>query len=136
YYGQKPPSEKFPQPLLKEQGTRAAGFAIGPMFDWYFILQAICSVIAVLTAIGWTMSGHSRGVHRVRAVVLVLALVTVAAGWWMERKVSDLRVTRDDATDNLLTNANPTDDDVKETEQARATFGMWHGISVLINLGT
>jgi acyl-phosphate glycerol 3-phosphate acyltransferase len=135
-YEKPPPSQKFPDPLRKEQGTRAAGYVIGPMFDWYFILQAACAVIAVLTAVGWTMSGHSCKLHRLRAVVLVLALATVAAGWWMERKVSELRVDRDGATDSLLAKSKPTDDDVKATEQARATFGMWHGFSLLLNLGT
>ncbi len=136
YYENDLQSEKFPKPFRKEQGTRAAGFAISPMFDWYFILQAACAVIAALTALGWTMSGYSRGVHRLRAAVLLIALVGAGAGWWLGHRVSDLRAERDDATDSLLTTANPTADDIKTAEQARATFGGWHGISVLINLAT
>jgi outer membrane protein assembly factor BamB len=55
-YAGNPPSPKFPDPLRKEQGTRAAGHAISPLFDWYFIIQAVCAVVALVTALGWSSS--------------------------------------------------------------------------------
>ena len=56
------PETWFPRPVLygkktelvdgpKEQGTRAAGYAIGPMFVWYFALQGVCGFIALATAL-------------------------------------------------------------------------------------
>ncbi len=129
-----PPSEKMPKPLRKEQGTRAAGFAISPMFDWYFILQAGCAGVALVTALGW--SRWLGRVHGIRTIVLIAAVVTVAVGWWMEWKVSDLRVDRNEATDRLLVATTPSDQLVAEAERARSTFGAWHGISVLVNLVT
>ena len=48
----------------KEQGTRAAGYAIGPMFLWYFALQGVCGFIALATALSW-LKVH-RGIKRYR----------------------------------------------------------------------
>src|SRR5262249_2153201 len=38
------PDPVSPEPLRKEQGTRAAGVAIAPLFHWYFGIQAVCAV--------------------------------------------------------------------------------------------
>src|SRR5262249_54252285 len=40
--------------LGHEQGFRAAGAAVGPMFDWYFLLQGACGLLAVATALNWS----------------------------------------------------------------------------------
>src|SRR5262249_61433025 len=37
-YDRQRPNEKFPEPLRKEQGTRAAGLAVGALFGWYLSL--------------------------------------------------------------------------------------------------
>src|SRR5262249_31303925 len=81
-YAGDPPSNKFPDPLRKEQGTRAAGFAVSPMFTWYFAIQAVCAIIALATALGW--SRFPRNVHTLPTVVLSVALLSVAVGWWLE----------------------------------------------------
>jgi acyl-phosphate glycerol 3-phosphate acyltransferase len=113
------PSDSFPEPLRKEQGSRIAGAAVGPMFPWYFGLQAVCGVLAVATALAWCSSASYPGaVHKVRVVVLGLALIGVGVGWWLEREVEKRRETRTAA------------------DQARADFGRWHGFSLMVNLLT
>ena len=46
-----PPSAKFPNPLRLEQGSRAFGVAVSPLFPWYYGIQAGCGVLAALTAL-------------------------------------------------------------------------------------
>ena len=82
----------FPQPAMyrdvtdvidapKEQGVRAAGHAIGPMFTWYFALQGVCGFIALMTA-----NQPTHGVHRWRVNLLIVAVALVLAGWVLERR--------------------------------------------------
>ena len=53
------PAEYKLEPWLqKDQGTRAAGFAISPLFGHYFLLQGICGLLATVTA--WGGPGLSR----------------------------------------------------------------------------
>ncbi len=133
--------------LRKEQGSRAAGFAVGPLFDYYFLLQGICGFAAAVTALGWARAEPGSKAHRLRALVLLAALVTVVVGWPLERKVSELRVERNRATDERLkldlqkrqqpdaTQANRAQV-VAEAEARRAEFGRWHVCSLLLNFGT
>jgi len=88
--------------VRKEQGSRAAGAAVGPMFDWYFLIQGACAVVALATALPWSRIDPGVRSHRVRVAVLILAFLTVLAGWPLERKVSELREPRNAATDALL----------------------------------
>ncbi len=129
--------------LRKEQGTRAAGFAVGPLFDYYFLLQGVCGFIAAVTALGWTRAEPGRRVHRVRAVVMLLALGTVVAGWPIERYVSELRDVRNRAVDAELQSElkGPSSGEARpqlaaEAKAARAEFGRWHGYSLLLNFVT
>jgi acyl phosphate:glycerol-3-phosphate acyltransferase len=131
-YAGDPPSKKFPDPIRKEQGTRAAGFAISPMFVWYFAIQTVCAVVALTTALQW--SRLPQKVHRVRSAVLALALVSVAGGWWLEQEVSKLQGPRDDLTEAVLKQKNPSQDEIQAAEQARSTFGQWHVLSMTANL--
>jgi acyl-phosphate glycerol 3-phosphate acyltransferase len=128
-YAKEPPSDRFPGPLRKEQGSRAAGAAVGPIFIWYYGIQAGCAVITAITALGWWLSRKGR-VHGVRAVLLLLALAGVGLGWGLERVVADLRVPRDQLTDAVLQGATS---DVQPAEDARAAFVRWHGYSLLDN---
>jgi hypothetical protein len=57
-------------------------------------------------------------VHRIRFVIILLALALVLAGWPFVGKVAELRVARE------------------SSEAARAAFGRWHGISLSLNLAT
>jgi len=126
------PGEKPKGSMLKEQGTRAAGFAVSPMFVWYFSIQAVCAVIALATALSW--SRFPQKVHKVRSAVLALALLSVAAGWWLEEEVSKRQGPRDDLTEAVLKNKNASQDEIQAAEKARSTFGMWHGLSMTANL--
>lgn len=100
---------------VEELGSRLAGVAVGPLFPRYFILQAVCGVIATGTAVGWLLTRPSR-VTRVRAALLLAALAVVAVGWPVNRVVSDLRAVRfADAT-------------------ARDAFATWHLVSLGLNL--
>jgi acyl-phosphate glycerol 3-phosphate acyltransferase len=136
-YDQAPPSPRFPDPLRKEQGIRVAGAVVGPLFPIYFALQTVCGVVALVTAFGWIGMPGSAG--KLRAILLAVALGCVAGGWALERKVSDLRVPRDEKTDQVLRNATPPDakqSQIAEAEAARRVFVQWHLASVLLNLVT
>jgi glycerol-3-phosphate acyltransferase PlsY len=115
----------------REQGARAAGFAVSPMFHWYFLLQGGCAFVALATALSWTRLG---GIHRWRLSLLLTATLLVIAGWPIEQYVGELRTPRNQRTDEYLQAAEPTDAQRKEMQSARAAFGMWHGISVMLNL--
>jgi len=132
-YAKQPPSDKFPDPLRKEQGSRAAGAAVGPIFPWYYGIQAGCGAVAVVTALGWWTFFRGGRVHAIRAVLLTLALAGVAAGWWMEGVVAGLREPRDNLTDKVLASDNPAPELVRQAEAARTTFVTWHGYSLLDN---
>ena len=128
-YAKESPSDRFPDPLRKEQGSRAAGAAVGPIFIWYYGIQAGCAGITAITALGWWLSRKGK-VHCVRAVLLMLALAGVGVGWGLERVVADLRVPRDKLTDAVLLGATT---DAQPAEEARAAFVRWHGYSLLDN---
>jgi acyl phosphate:glycerol-3-phosphate acyltransferase len=143
-----PVAEQFDRDAdRKEQGTRAAGYAVGPLFDAYFLLQGVCGLIAVVTAMGWWRAEPGSRVHKLRAVVLLLALGTVAAGWPIEQTVSRLRDERNKAVDRemqsrLRPSTGPTSTPpdhgglVAAAGAARRQFGTWHLISLLLNFVT
>lgn len=116
----------------KEQGTRAAGFAIGPMFLWYFALQGACGFIALATALSWLKQG---GIHRWRVHLLLVAITLVLIGWPLERKVHELRVPRNQTTEAFLQNVNDAGKQAEMVE-ARSEFIRWHLVSVMLNLAT
>jgi hypothetical protein len=128
-----PPSPRFPEPLRKEQGSRLAGLAVGPMFTSYYLLQVVCGVVAGLTALAWVGRG---GVHRLRLAVLALALAGAVGGWVLEGKVEALREKRSETSDAVLTSTAPSPEQVRSADEARAEFGAWHGYSLLANFGT
>jgi acyl phosphate:glycerol-3-phosphate acyltransferase len=128
------PGEHFPEPLRKEQGSRAGGAAVGPLFPWFFGIQAACGCLTLLTALAWY--GRRETVHKVRAVVLLLTLATVAGGWWLERIVEDMRVVRNDRSDVVLRSPQPASEEVQAAEAARAGFGRFHFYSLMLNFAT
>jgi glycerol-3-phosphate acyltransferase PlsY len=140
---QEPRETWFPQPAMyrdvtdvinapKEQGSRAAGYAISPMFVWYFAVQGACGFIALATALAWFAQG---GVHRWRVNFLLVAVAFVLIGWPLEQYVSELRVPR-----NLMTEAFLQDvSDARKKDamlDARSEFIRWHLYSVLLNVAT
>jgi acyl phosphate:glycerol-3-phosphate acyltransferase len=125
--------------MQKDQGSRAAGFAISPLFDIYFPLQGACALLATGTAIGWSRSARGRRVDSIRTMVLMFGLATVVAGWPIERHVSELRVVRNQAADQLMQSgatAHGADQLRAGWDAARQEFASWHVVSLLLNLGT
>jgi acyl-phosphate glycerol 3-phosphate acyltransferase len=125
----------FPEPLRREQGSRAAGVAISPLFKWYFGIQAVCGLLAAATALAWCRAGAAK-MHRLRAGLLLAALATVAVGWWLEKKVDELREPRNRTFDAMVSHSPPTEADVQKAVQARTTFRDWHLYSVGVNMLT
>jgi acyl-phosphate glycerol 3-phosphate acyltransferase len=134
-FDQPSPSFTFPDLLRKEQGRRAAGAAVTPMFAWYFGIQGTCAVLALAMSLSW--SGKLGRVHRLRKLVLAAALGGVIGGWFLEGKVDGLRAVRNDASDKALV-AGPTMTlKVRQTARAaREDFAEWHTYSLLVNLLT
>jgi hypothetical protein len=62
-------------------------------------------------------------VHRIRAVILLLAGITVAVAWPLANHVNDLRLARYDSNPSIA-------------ETAKEAFGAWHGISLSLNFIT
>jgi acyl-phosphate glycerol 3-phosphate acyltransferase len=129
------PARTFPEPLRKEQGTRAAGVAIAPLFHWYFDIQAVCSLLATATAFAWRRLGTGR-IHRLRAGILLAALVMVALGGWLERIVEDLRGPRNSTFDAMVRHSGSRAEDIEAAVKARQTFGRWHLYSLGLNMAT
>jgi len=120
----------------REQGTRAAGEAVTPLLPWYFLIQGVCGFLAVGTALGLARFSPGR-VQRLRVQILLLALLTVLVGWPLEHKVSALRRPRYDAVDAFLQSPPESVDTGRAAAlQAKSEFGMWHGLSLLLNLAT
>src|SRR5262249_54505990 len=77
-----------------------------------------------------------------------LALATVVLGWPLERKLSELRVERNEASDAYLFNKASRDSKPHvqaaavganfkaEADTLRAEFARWHLYSLVLNLGT
>src|SRR5262245_51049578 len=121
----------------REQGSRAFGFAVGPQFVWYFLLQGVCGCIAFGTAWPWRDVEPGSRVHSWRAYLLLAAVATVVIGWRLEQKVYELRGPRNEATEAYLrADAASAPTRLTEMQAARAAFGMWHGVSLLFNFAT
>ncbi len=134
-YDGPPGNAIFQEPLRREQGSRAAGVAIGQLFPWYFAIQAVCGLVTAATALAWCRAGAARR-HRVRAGILLAALATVALGWWLERKVEELREPRNRTFDAMVSHSPPHPEDVRTAADARAEFVRWHLYSLVLNMLT
>jgi acyl-phosphate glycerol 3-phosphate acyltransferase len=119
-----------------EQGSRAFGAAVGPLFPWFFLLQGICGFLAVGTCLGWTRSQPAK-IHRLRAYLLLAALITVLIGWAVGQKVEKLRLPRNQATDAyLIALPGQADSLLPIMESARADFTGWHFYSLGLSFVT
>jgi acyl-phosphate glycerol 3-phosphate acyltransferase len=116
---------------VKEQGTRAAGYAITPMFTYYFALQGLCGFIALATAFAFLK--YNSAVHLWRVNLLIVAVALVVIGWPLEQWVHGLREPRNQKMEAYL--LDPEDSvKVAAKNEAREEFGRWHGYSILVNL--
>ena len=118
----------------KEQGTRAAGAAVEPIFPVYFLLQGICGLVAVVTCLSWPRERPLERVHRIRVVFLLIALAGVLAGWPVEQRVSALRNPRHAAVDHYL--SQPSETAKQAMLAAKREFGAWHLGSLGLNFLT
>jgi hypothetical protein len=98
-----------------------AGAAVGPVFPRFFAMQAICGLVALVTALTWWPMPGS--VHKWRVAVLGLAVLLVAVSWPLSAEVSTLRVQR-------------FDPDPAIAAQAKDWFGPMHLASLLLSLLT
>lgn len=131
----RPAPEGFPDPLRLEQGSRAAGAAVGRVFPTYYALQLGCAAVALLTA--WLLSRGGEGRwHQLRVWLCAAALATAAAGWAMERHVAALRVPRNERSDAALAASADAREQLDEARAARRAFGMWHGLNLLQSYAT
>lgn len=102
-------------------GSALAGAAVGPIFPLFFGLQAICAIVALITAVGWWKQPGQ--VHRIRALLIGVAFLTIAVGWPISQKVTELRLARF-SQDEALAAA------------AKADFATWHLISLALSFVT
>ena len=105
---------------MKALASALAGSAVGPVFPKYFVLQAVCGLVALVTALVWWNAGR---LHRVRVIVIAVAVATVAAGWPISNQVSEWRLKRFD-----------TDPDVASI--AKETFPTVHLVSLALSFVT
>jgi glycerol-3-phosphate acyltransferase PlsY len=105
----------------KDLASALAGSAVGPVFPWYFWMQAVCGVAALLTSLAWVREPGR--VHRWRTGVLIAAVLAVAAAWTTGERVSLLREQRFDPTPRVA-------------EAARAAFPRVHLASLLLSFAT
>jgi acyl-phosphate glycerol 3-phosphate acyltransferase len=118
--------------VRREQGTRVAGAAVGPLLTAYFALGGFCGLLALVTSMGW--AAHYPGVHRLRLWILVAALLTVLVGWPLERKVAQENTKRNDAVDRVLASDSPSADDVAVASALKKRFVAWHSASLALSL--
>jgi len=103
----------------KQLGNALAGAAVGPIFPLFFGFQAVCGVVALITAAGWWNGGGKA--DRWRVYLTAAALATIASGWPLSKHVTSIRLARFS-----------TDAAVAAT--AQADFGVWHLFSLGLSL--
>ena len=113
----------LPSEMHVEQGTQLAGIAVGPVFPWYFLIQGICGLFVVATALNWTRSRPNARVNRVRFYIAALALATVIVAWPLGQRVEVLRMARYAADSSVA-------------QAAKESFATRHLASLLLNFIT
>jgi acyl phosphate:glycerol-3-phosphate acyltransferase len=105
----------------KQLGQALAGTAVGPLFPMLFEFQAVCGLVALITAAGWWKAPGC--VNRCRVYVLSVALSLVAVSWPISQKVTQLRLSRLSPNTAIA-------------EAAKADFATWHLYSLGLSMGT
>jgi acyl-phosphate glycerol 3-phosphate acyltransferase len=108
--------ENAPKATKDALASALAGAAVGPVFPRFFLMQAVCGGLAMLTAATWRNADPRRW-HRRRLVVLLVAWLAVGGGWAISDQVSRLRHERFDP--------NPA-----VADAARGGFVAWHLVSL------
>jgi acyl phosphate:glycerol-3-phosphate acyltransferase len=105
--------------LTRLQASQLAGFAVAPIFPWYFLLQGICGLLALATTF---RTGGGKPLSRLeawRVTVLASGVVTVLIAFPLSQKIDALRAAR-----------------AHGDEAALAAFASWHLVSLLLNCVT
>ena len=105
----------------KDLASALAGSAVGPVFPWYFGMQAVCAVLALLTSLAWVREAGR--IHRWRTGVLLAGVLTIALAWTTGERVSQLREQRFDPNQTVA-------------QAARAAFPSVHLVSLLLSFVT
>jgi hypothetical protein len=113
----------LPSAFTKENATQLAGLAVGPIFPWYFLLEGVCGLLTIVTALAWLRAEPHSALRKMRFYLLAVALATVVLGWPIAQQVSLFRAARYDL--------NPV-----VAEAARVQFATWHTYSLALNLLT
>lgn len=121
--GGAPPGFSISDRFDREQGTRLAGEALGPIFPWYYLIQGICGLIATISALAWSWSRPASRLHKVRSYLALFALLTVVIGWPIAQKLAGLRPLRFSPEPVVAV-------------AASAEFAAWHLQSMFVNLLT
>jgi acyl phosphate:glycerol-3-phosphate acyltransferase len=109
-----------PQNRKDALANALAGSAVGPVFPKYFAMQAVCGLVAILTARPWAAGDR---VHRWRISVLLAAFMTVLGGWPISDWVSELSAQRFSSDESIAS-------------AAKAAFGPWHLVSLFLSFVT
>jgi hypothetical protein len=97
------------------------------------MMQIVCGLIALVPALTWWRSCPTDRMHRWRCGLLTAGLLLALAGVWLEHEVHEARGPRNEAVEKYLKSGNSDDAAMNVMKSARGRFGMWHGISVLVN---
>lgn len=130
--GDRPAAEErlwlhLPEEFDRQLGTRLAGAAVAPLFDWFYPLEACCGVLVALTALAWcwqaAISNEEPRLQRLRSWLAVAALATVVMGWPLGQQVGRLSLARHSADSDIAA-------------AAKLAFGLWHTVSLLLSFIT
>ena len=72
-----------PTPCARNRVRAPPAPPSGPIFPWYYGIQAGCGVVTLITALGWWLPAAGRAFMRSGPCCWPLALVGVGFGWWM-----------------------------------------------------
>jgi glycerol-3-phosphate acyltransferase PlsY len=107
----------------EDAGTRVFGATVAPIFPFFFLVQGVCGLFALITALGFSRAEPTRRLHRVRFMVILVAALTVVGGWPLSQRLDELRIERYNPDASI---ANP----------AKKDFGRLHAYSLFLNFGT
>ena len=114
----------FSETMLRLLGRPHAGAAVQVIFERYFLLQYLCGVIALAHGIiEWLQTGRPFSKFRMGLLAVILALVLVG-GMGIQPRLKELHRTMH----SFGTRPTPA-----QVEQARQSFGPWHGFSQVLN---
>jgi hypothetical protein len=114
----------FSETLLRLLGRPHAGAVVILIFERYFLLQYLCALIALAHGIiEWLKTGRPFSKFRMGLLAVILALVLVG-GMGIQPRLKELHRTMH----SFGTRPTPA-----QVEQARQSFGPWHGFSQVLN---